>query len=75
VSLRYRPDLPLALRDVSFTVHPGERAGIVGRTGAGKSSVAQALFRGVELEQGNIVVDGKDIAQMGLDTVSPHYRV
>ncbi|RSH93382.1 hypothetical protein EHS25_007738 [Saitozyma podzolica] len=69
VSLRYRPDLPLALRDVSFTVHPGERVGIVGRTGAGKSSIAQALSRGIELEEGKIVVDGVDIAQMGLDTL------
>lgn len=55
---------------MSFTVHPGERVGIVGRTGAGKSSIAQALYRGVELEQGKIVVDGEDMALMGLDTVS-----
>ena len=71
VELKYRPDLPLILKDLSFTFKPGEKVGIIGRTGAGKSSIAQALFRTVELSGGQIVVDGKNLREIGLDTVSP----
>ncbi|KAF7589950.1 hypothetical protein BBP40_003489 [Aspergillus hancockii] len=63
---RYRPDLDPVLRNVSFTVQPGEKVGIVGRTGAGKSSLALALFRGLEAEKGHIVIDDVDIATIGL---------
>ncbi|PGH16784.1 hypothetical protein AJ80_05099 [Polytolypa hystricis UAMH7299] len=63
---RYRPDLDPVLRNVSFTVQPGERVGIVGRTGAGKTSLALALFRGLEAESGKIVIDGIDIGLIGL---------
>jgi ATP-binding cassette subfamily C (CFTR/MRP) protein 1 len=45
VELAYRPGLPLVLKKVSFSVRPGEKVGVVGRTGAGKSSMMQALFR------------------------------
>ncbi|KAL4887673.1 hypothetical protein BJY04DRAFT_212701 [Aspergillus karnatakaensis] len=65
-STRYRPDLDPVLRDVSFTVQPGEKVGIVGRTGAGKSSLALALFRGLEAEKGQIRIDGVDIGSIGL---------
>jgi ATP-binding cassette subfamily C (CFTR/MRP) protein 1 len=67
--LRYRPELPLVLKGVTFDVKPGEKVGIIGRTGAGKSSMAQALFRAVELSGGRIVVDGRDLKDLGLDTV------
>ncbi|GFF97593.1 ATP-dependent bile acid permease [Aspergillus udagawae] len=63
---RYRPDLDPVLRSVSFAVEPGEKVGIVGRTGAGKSSLALALFRGLEAEQGQILIDGLDIGTIGL---------
>ena len=72
VQLRYRPDLPLVLHDLSFTINAGEKVGIIGRTGAGKSSIAQALFRTVELADGKIVIDGRDLRSIGLDTVSRH---
>ena len=63
---RYRPDLEPVLKGVSFAVSPGEKVGIVGRTGAGKSSLALALFRGLEAEQGQILIDGIDISKIGL---------
>ncbi|KAJ5104570.1 hypothetical protein NUU61_001917 [Penicillium alfredii] len=63
---RYRPDLDAVLKEVSFAVQPGEKVGIVGRTGAGKSSLALALFRGLEAEKGQIRIDGIDIGSIGL---------
>ncbi|PIA50779.1 hypothetical protein AQUCO_01200196v1 [Aquilegia coerulea] len=66
VILRYRPELPPVLHDLSFTVSPSEKVGIVGRTGAGKSSILNALFRIVELERGRILIDGCNISTLGL---------
>lgn len=48
LEMRYRPGLELALRKLSATVHEGEKVGVVGRTGSGKSSLALAMFRMVE---------------------------
>jgi ATP-binding cassette subfamily C (CFTR/MRP) protein 1 len=70
VQLRYRPELPLVLKGISFKVRPGEKVGIIGRTGAGKSSVTQALFRMVEICDGGIWIDGRSISDVGLETVS-----
>ncbi|XP_053368772.1 ATP-binding cassette sub-family C member 10 [Clarias gariepinus] len=64
--LAYRPGLPNALDGISFMVKPGERVGIIGRTGSGKSTLFLALFRMVELNQGCILLDGEDISQVGL---------
>jgi len=50
VSMRYREGLPLALKNLSFLIQPGEKVGIVGRTGAGKSSIIQLMFRICESE-------------------------
>ncbi|XP_024437183.2 ABC transporter C family member 12 isoform X5 [Populus trichocarpa] len=66
VVLRYRPELPPVLHGLSFAVSPSEKLGIVGRTGAGKSSMLNALFRIVELERGEITIDGCDITKFGL---------
>lgn len=66
VVLRYRPELPPVLHGLSFTIYPSDKVGIVGRTGAGKSSMLNALFRIVELERGRILIDGLDIAKFGL---------
>ncbi|KAI9760209.1 MAG: hypothetical protein M4579_001825 [Chaenotheca gracillima] len=65
-STRYRDDLDLVLRKVSFNIKPLEKVGIVGRTGAGKSSLAMALFRGLEAEDGKILIDDVDIGLIGL---------
>ncbi|CAH6719287.1 oligomycin resistance ATP-dependent permease Yor1p [[Candida] jaroonii] len=66
VSLNYRPGLPLVLKDLNFNVYPGEKIGICGRTGAGKSSIMTALYRLSELQSGSILIDGLDISDMGL---------
>ena len=65
-STRYREGLELTLHDICFTTKASEKVGIVGRTGAGKSSVALALFRIIEPVAGRIMVDGVDITQLGL---------
>ncbi|KDO28591.1 hypothetical protein SPRG_06447 [Saprolegnia parasitica CBS 223.65] len=66
VDLRYRDGLPRVLRTLSFALRPNEKVGVVGRTGAGKSSLVVALMRLVELSGGRILLDGVDIAQIGL---------
>ncbi|XP_059141154.1 multidrug resistance-associated protein 1-like [Physella acuta] len=66
LSLRYRDGLDLVLKSVSFEVNAQEKVGIVGRTGAGKSSLTQALFRLVEPAGGKIIIDKMDISQLGL---------
>lgn len=65
--MRYRPDLDLVLRGLNCSIRPHEKVGIVGRTGAGKSSLMLALMRIVEGEYGgSIVIDGVDIRTIGL---------
>lgn len=66
VGFRYRHGLPPVLHGVSFAVSPSEKVGIVGRTGAGKSTIINALFRMVELEKGRIFIDNYDISTFGL---------
>jgi len=65
-SMRYRPELELCLREVSLEIKGGERVGVVGRTGAGKSSLTLALFRILEAAGGKIIIDGVDISEIGL---------
>ncbi|XP_055852928.1 multidrug resistance-associated protein 1 isoform X4 [Episyrphus balteatus] len=64
--VRYREGLDLVLRGVSFDIRGGEKVGIVGRTGAGKSSLTLSLFRIIEAAGGRILIDGVDIATLGL---------
>lgn len=64
--MRYREGLPLVLQGLDMKVAAGERIGIVGRTGAGKSSIMSTLFRLVELSGGSISIDGVNIASVGL---------
>lgn len=67
VTLKYDPNGPSVLQEVSFASKEAEKIGIVGRTGAGKSSLIIALFRLVEPESGSVIrIDGTDITKMGL---------
>jgi ABC-type multidrug transport system fused ATPase/permease subunit len=66
VVMRYRPELPPILHGLSVKIRSMEKMGIVGCTGAGKSSTINTLFRIVEVEQGHILIDGLDIGGMGL---------
>ncbi|KAH9967354.1 metal resistance protein YCF1 [Russula dissimulans] len=65
-ALRYRPELDLVLKNISLILYPGEKIGICGRTGAGKSSLLLALFRILEPAEGTILIDGVDITKIGL---------
>ncbi|KAF2086979.1 hypothetical protein K490DRAFT_43016 [Saccharata proteae CBS 121410] len=65
-STRYRADFDYVLNQITFKILPGEKVGVVGRTGAGKSSLALALFRALEAEEGKILVDDIDIGLIGL---------
>lgn len=69
VEMRFAQESPLVLKSISFSVEPGEKVGIVGRTGAGKSSLCAALFRLVELQAGKVTIDGQDISKLGLETL------
>uniref|UniRef100_A0A8C9T6S9 Canalicular multispecific organic anion transporter 1-like n=1 Tax=Scleropages formosus TaxID=113540 RepID=A0A8C9T6S9_SCLFO len=64
--LRYRPELDLVLRGITCDIGSMEKIGIVGRTGAGKSSLTNCLFRIIEAAEGCIFIDGVDIATLGL---------
>ncbi|XP_014981185.2 multidrug resistance-associated protein 1 isoform X4 [Macaca mulatta] len=64
--LRYREDLDFVLRHINVTINGGEKVGIVGRTGAGKSSLTLGLFRINESAEGEIIIDGINIARIGL---------
>lgn len=65
VSLNYDKKLPSVLKGISLNIRPGEKIGIVGRTGAGKSSFFQAIFRMYEPE-GKIFIDGINIRELNL---------
>lgn len=65
-SVAYRDDLELVLRGINITAYDGQKIGLVGRTGAGKSTLALALFRIIEPKTGTIDVDSVDISKIGL---------
>ncbi|KAK9695279.1 hypothetical protein K7432_013049 [Basidiobolus ranarum] len=66
LELSYREGLPPVLHGINLSIRGGEKIGVVGRTGAGKSSIMVALFRVVEASRGSIAIDGIDISTIGL---------
>ncbi|CAO3574755.1 unnamed protein product [Mortierella alpina] len=75
VIMRYRPDLPPVLREVTFSVQAGHKIGVVGRTGAGKSSLIQALFLLGKLDSGRILIDGVDTQMIGTADLRTHIAI
>ncbi|KAJ2002974.1 hypothetical protein GGI04_003130, partial [Coemansia thaxteri] len=76
-TLKYAEHLKPALNKINLSIRPGEKIGIVGRTGAGKSTLVKALFRlqSHENNSGSIAIDGQDIAQIGLADLRPRLGV
>lgn len=66
VDFAYRPGLPIVLKNMNISINSGEKIGICGRTGAGKSTIMSALYRLNELSGGKILIDGIDISNLGL---------
>lgn len=66
VTMRYRECLEPSIRNLSVDIKDGMKVGIVGRTGSGKSSILQALFRLVELGEGSAWINGVDLKTIGL---------
>ncbi|KAI9535317.1 Canalicular multispecific organic anion transporter 1 [Dissostichus eleginoides] len=64
--VRYRPGLDLVLHGITCDINSMEKIGIVGRTGAGKSSLTNCLFRIIEAAEGRILIDGVDVSTIGL---------
>lgn len=74
-SLRYKPELDDVLKRLSFTVRPGEKIGIVGRTGSGKSTLMLGLLRIIEASQGKIEIDGLDISKLSLEELRSNINI
>jgi len=66
VHMRYRPNTDLVLKGLNFDVPPGTKVGVVGRTGAGKSTISTVVSRIVEIELGEVSIDGADISMYDL---------
>ncbi|CAI0441564.1 unnamed protein product [Linum tenue] len=75
LNVRYQKNSPLVLRGISCRIEGGDKIGIVGRTGSGKTTLISALFRLVEPTEGRIVIDGIDIATIGLHDLRSHFGI
>ncbi|KAJ7727894.1 hypothetical protein B0H16DRAFT_1677216 [Mycena metata] len=67
VSIKYAPDLPSVLQDISFNLKAGERVGLLGRTGSGKSTLAMSILRFTDPSSGRFLIDGIDISKIGVE--------
>ena len=74
-AMRYREGLDLVIKGISCNIKGGEKIGIVGRTGAGKSSLTMAMFRLCEPAEGGMVIDNKDTSKLGLHDLRPKITI
>ena len=74
-SVKYRPDLPNALKNINIDIKGGEKLGIVGRTGAGKTTMIKTLYRSFGTYEGKIKIDGQDISKVGLKELRKNITV
>ncbi|KAL5852402.1 hypothetical protein ACOSQ3_007520 [Xanthoceras sorbifolium] len=72
---RYRPNTSLVLKCITFNIQGGEKIGVVGRTGSGKSTLVQVFFRLVEPSGGKIIIDGVDICKLGLHDLRSKFGI
>ena len=75
LTVGYRPGLAPVLVNMTADIRPGEKIGVCGRTGAGKSSLALALFRMMEPSSGSVTVDGQDVSRLGLQLLRSRLTV
>ncbi|XP_047067557.1 ABC transporter C family member 14-like [Lolium rigidum] len=75
LKVRYRHNTPLVLKGITISIHGGEKIGVVGRTGSGKSTLIQAFFRMVEPCEGKIIIDGVDICTLGLHDLRSRFGI
>ncbi|KAK8322201.1 hypothetical protein V6Z12_A12G151600 [Gossypium hirsutum] len=75
LQVRYRPSTPLVLKGITLSINGGEKIGVVGRTGSGKSTLIQAFFRLVEPTAGKIIIDDIDICMLGLHDLRSRFGI
>ncbi|XP_061347250.1 ABC transporter C family member 4-like [Gastrolobium bilobum] len=75
LQVRYRPNTPLVLKGITLSISGGEKVGVVGRTGSGKSTLIQVFFRLVEPTGGKIIIDGIDISALGLHDLRSRFGI
>ncbi|KAI7992748.1 ABC transporter C family member 4 [Camellia lanceoleosa] len=75
LQVRYRPNTPLVLKGITLNIQGGEKIGVVGRTGSGKSTLIQVFFRLVEPSGGRIIIDGIDISMLGLHDLRSRFGI
>ncbi|KAF7811131.1 ABC transporter C family member 4 [Senna tora] len=75
LQVRYRPNTPLVLKGITLSINGGEKIGVVGRTGSGKSTLIQVFFRLVEPSGGRIVIDDIDITALGLHDLRSRFGI
>lgn len=75
LQVRYRPNTPLVLKGITLNIHGGQKIGVVGRTGSGKSTLIQVFFRLVEPSGGRIIIDDIDISTLGLHDLRSRFGI
>ncbi|KAA8548937.1 hypothetical protein F0562_000621 [Nyssa sinensis] len=75
LQVRYRPNTPMVLKGITLSIQGGDKIGVVGRTGSGKSTLIQVFFRLVEPSGGQIIIDGVDICNLGLHDLRSRFGI